>query len=137
MWIRTARIGRPLSHGSQLHSIITREVKVPSLIACFVLLMLLGLAYSLAWAGPQPEPSLPNFDKRQQKGSPISEEQHRAEARLKTFVPSAKGDFDSLSGSPRLVSAPEVLTGPNGFGKAVPARGQIQSGPADSNRPLK
>lgn len=69
--------------------------------------------------------ALPNFDQRNQPGSPppISEPQREALARLRSLLPASRVTFHELIGSPKNVAASSgFLTGPDGGGKTVSPR---------------
>ena len=70
---------------------------------------------------PPSQPELPDFDIRATaKAGNISPEQQMAASSLKSRLPSARIDFDAITGSPKSISAKEgFLSGSNDTGKAI------------------
>jgi uncharacterized repeat protein (TIGR01451 family) len=75
--------------------------------------------------GPSAAAPLPNFDKRAdglQTGDPVSGDQRSAEEQLRVRLPSARVDFDPVTGTPKMISAGDkFLSGTNGQGRAIAA----------------
>lgn len=111
----------------------------------WLFLLLAVCAIALASAGPQPEPSLANIDKRtpqkekQTRQAPqITDKQRIEESKLRVLVPSLKVDYDPITGSPKHVSSSGFLTETAGGRNAAPANTLInQPGQGDPDAPLK
>lgn len=98
------------------------------------------LGISVSWAFRAPDrPPLPNVDVRTKPGAAAkpSAAQKAAVKQLRGELPTAKADFDPITGGPKFITGGrEFLTGPNGAGKAVPSAAAQQFA-ADPHGPTK
>jgi len=89
-------------------------------------ILLFGLSVTgRAWAaGPITDP-LPDFDKRAnglQPGDVVSADQRAAAEQLRVLMPTARVEFDPVTGAPKTISAGDkFLSGANGQGRAISA----------------
>jgi hypothetical protein len=102
---------------------VSMKFRLSDTLVLFVSLFLLA-AKSPAFA-PAARTPLPDFDRRTdglQAGAAVSGDQRSAVEQLRARLPSARVDFDPVTGAPKMISAGDrFLSGTNGQGRAISA----------------